>query len=95
MTSTISCRSSPGYAEVAQEALASGTAALEELQQVSDAAERSANLTRQLLAFARKQDVVPRVLDLNQTVQGMVKMLQRLIGEDIELIWRPGPRRGR
>ena len=79
-----------GYAEVAQEALASGTRPFEELQQISDAAERSANLTRQLLAFARKQDIVPRVLDLNQTVQGMVRMLQRLIGEDIELIWQAG-----
>ena len=54
------------------------------------AAERSADLTRQLLAFARKQTVSPKVLDLNETVEGMLKMLRRLIGEDIHLAWLPG-----
>jgi CheY-like chemotaxis protein len=43
-----------------------------------------------LLAFARKQTVMPKVLDLNETVAGMLTMLRRLIGEDIELIWQPG-----
>ncbi|HNV72080.1 MAG TPA: ATP-binding protein, partial [Candidatus Ozemobacteraceae bacterium] len=47
-------------------------------------------MTRQLLAFARKQTVTPRVLDLNDTVEGMLKMLRRIIGEDITLTWRPG-----
>ena len=56
--------------------------------------ERSADLTRQLLAFARKQTVAPRILDLNDTVSGMLKMLRRLIGEDIDLIWPPGPEPG-
>lgn len=60
------------------------------LQEIDKAAERSADLTRQLLAFARKQAVTPRVLDLNRTVDGMLKMLQRLIGEDMELAWQPG-----
>jgi PAS domain S-box-containing protein len=55
------------------------------LTEIRRAAERSADLTRQLLAFARKQVVEPRVLDLNETVEGMLKMLQRLIGEDIKL----------
>ncbi|MHC1724787.1 MAG: PAS domain S-box protein [Syntrophobacteraceae bacterium] len=59
------------------------------LHEIRKAAERSANLTRQLLAFARKQTVAPRVLDLNETVQGMLQMLGRLIGEDIELVWVP------
>ena len=45
---------------------------------------------RQLLAFARKQTISPKVLDLNDTVSGMLKMLQRLIGEDIDLAWLPG-----
>lgn len=58
-------------------------------------AERSAELTRQLLAFARKQTVVPKVLDLNGTVSAMLKMLQRLIGEDIRLVWQPAPDLGR
>lgn len=55
------------------------------LHEIQKAAERSADLTRQLLAFARKQTVAPKVLDLNETVEGMLKMLRRLIGEDINL----------
>jgi CheY-like chemotaxis protein len=62
----------------------------ENLQQIIEAARRSAEMTRQLLAFAREQPVVPQVLDLNEAVEGMIKMLQRLIGEDIDLVWRPG-----
>lgn len=60
------------------------------LQEIRNAAKRSANLTRQLLAFARKQTVAPVVLDMNETIEGMLKMLRRLIGEDIELAWLPG-----
>ena len=60
------------------------------LVEIQKAAERSADLTRQLLAFARRQTVSPEVLDLNETVGGMLKMLSRLIGEDIELDWKPG-----
>ena len=59
------------------------------LEEIRKAAERSAALTRQLLAFARKQTVAPKVLDLNETVEGTLKMLRRLIGEDIELAWKP------
>ncbi|SMD05089.1 PAS domain S-box-containing protein [Desulfocicer vacuolatum DSM 3385] len=59
-------------------------------EEIRKAAERSADLTRQLLAFARKQTISPRVLDLNKTVEGMTRMLQRLIGEDIDLEWKPG-----
>jgi len=57
---------------------------------IKKAGQRSADLTRQLLAFARKQTVSPKVLDLNDTVAGMLKMLHRLIGEDVDLIWKPG-----
>jgi PAS domain S-box-containing protein len=63
-----------------------------DLELVWNAAERSAELTRQLLAFARKQIIAPRVLDLNETVAGLLKMLLRLIGENIELVWRPSVR---
>jgi PAS domain S-box-containing protein len=59
------------------------------LEQIRNAAERSAELTRHLLAFARKQIIAPKVLDLNETVAGMLKMLQRLLGEDIHLVWKP------
>ncbi|MDD2540445.1 MAG: ATP-binding protein [Desulfuromonadaceae bacterium] len=62
-----------------------------DLKEISKSAERSAELTRQLLAFARKQTVEPKVLDLNITVMEMFKMLQRLIGEDIHIVWQPAP----
>ena len=62
----------------------------EAISEIQKAAKRSAALTAQLLAFARKQPVVPRKLDLNARVEGMLKMLGRLIGEDIELVWQPG-----
>jgi PAS domain S-box-containing protein len=60
------------------------------LAQIRDAAIHSSDITRQLLAFARKQTISPRILDLNKTVEGMLKMLGRLIGEDIDLVWKPG-----
>jgi CheY-like chemotaxis protein len=47
-------------------------------------------LTTQLLAFARKQIIDPKILDLNQTLENMIPMMQRLMGEDIELNWIPG-----
>ena len=59
------------------------------IEEIRKAAQRSADLTRQLLGFARKQTVAPRVLDLNATIDGMLKMFQRLIGEDIDLVWLP------
>jgi len=55
-------------------------------EEIQAAAERAASLTGQLLAFSRKQVLQPRVIDLNETVGGMEKMLRRLIGEDIELV---------
>ncbi len=61
------------------------------VMEMKTAALRSADLTRQLLAFARKQTVSPRILDLNETAAGILKMLRRLIGEDINLVWVPGP----
>ncbi|MCK4515583.1 MAG: hypothetical protein KAU31_10015, partial [Spirochaetaceae bacterium] len=62
------------------------------LQEIRKAAERSADLTRQLLAFARKQTIAPKVLDPNGTIEGMLKMLRRLIGEDMDLAWLPEAR---
>jgi CheY-like chemotaxis protein len=58
---------------------------------VKEAASRSADITRQLLAFARKQSVAPEVLDLNDRVSGMLKMLPRLLGEDVILTSAPQP----
>jgi CheY-like chemotaxis protein len=59
------------------------------MQEIQKAAKRSANLTRQLLAFARKQAIAPKVLDINETIEGILKMLRRLIGENIDLAWFP------
>jgi PAS domain S-box-containing protein len=61
------------------------------LDEIRKAARRSADLTRQLLAFARKQTVAPRLINLNEAVAGMLNMLRRLIGEDISLVWKPEP----
>jgi PAS domain S-box-containing protein len=57
---------------------------------IQDTVHRSADLTRQLLAFARKQPIAPKVLDLNATIEKMLTMLRRLIGEDVNLTWSPG-----
>lgn len=59
------------------------------LTEIQKAANRSADLTRQLLAFARKQTVMPKVLDLNEVVASMLKMLGRMIGEEINLVLKP------
>ncbi|EKD35809.1 MAG: PAS/PAC sensor hybrid histidine kinase [uncultured bacterium] len=57
--------------------------------EIRKAAKHSADLTQQLLAFARQQDIVPKVLDPNEAITGMLGMLRRLIGEGIELEWHP------
>ncbi|QWV95421.1 response regulator [Geomonas oryzisoli] len=62
----------------------------ERLKEILDAAKRSADITKQLLAFSRQQHAEPKVLDLNETIARMLKMLHRLIGEDIDLSWSPG-----
>ena len=79
-----------GYAELLLQRGDWGEEARDDLEQIREAADRSAQVTRQLLTFARKQVVEPKVLDLNDTVAGMLKMLRRLIGEDIDLLWSPG-----
>ena len=78
-----------GNTELALEYAKSESAMQRELLEIKTAALRSADLTRQLLAFARKQAVAPRVVNLNETIEGMLKMLRRLIGEDIQLVWLP------
>jgi two-component system, cell cycle sensor histidine kinase and response regulator CckA len=79
-----------GHTEMALEEIDPAAPLYASLQAVQHAGERSADLTRQLLAFARKQTVAPKVIDINDTVEGMLKMLRRLIGEDIDLLWQPG-----
>ncbi len=79
-----------GHAELAIGQVEPGSPLRSDLEEIRTAATRSADLTRQLLAFARKQPVTPRALDLNEAVGGMVRMMQRLIGERISLAWLPG-----
>lgn len=78
-----------GYTEMCLEKVDPSNPLHDDLLQIFDAGKRSADITRQLLAFARKQTIAPKVLDLNQTVEGLLKMLRRLIGEDINLAWLP------
>lgn len=78
-----------GYAELSMKRITSTEPIYKDLQAIYTAGRRSADIIRQLLAFARKQTIVPRVLDLNDTVEGMLKMLRRLLGEDIDLAWLP------
>lgn len=62
----------------------------EDLTIILDAALKSTEITKQLLAFARQQTAAPKVLDINSTIENMLKMLVRLIDEGVELIWLPG-----
>ncbi|MDW7772115.1 MAG: response regulator [Desulfobulbaceae bacterium] len=79
-----------GYAELAMEKTSSYDPMREDLEMILDAGKRSAEITRQLLGFARKQNIAPKVLDLNEVVANALKMFRRLIGEDINLGWLPG-----
>ena len=80
-----------GHAELTLDVVDPASPLYNGLQEIRKAAIRSGDLTRQLLAFARKQTIAPKALDLNETVEGMLKMLRRLIGENVELAWRPCP----
>ncbi len=79
-----------GHADLALEQAGVAGLLRSDLEEIQAAARRSAELTRQLLAYARKQTISPAVLDLNATMAAMLKMLQRLLGEQIHLAWRPG-----
>jgi PAS domain S-box-containing protein len=78
-----------GYSELALDSIDPEHPLYDDLKAINTAAIRSADITRQLLAFARKQTVAPKVISLNDAVAGVLKMLRRLIGEDIELSWEP------
>jgi len=83
-----------GHTELAMNQLDATHPLFSGLKNIRKAAERSADLTRQLLTFARKQTVTPKVLDLNETVEVILNMLMRLIGENIDLVWLPGENLG-
>jgi signal transduction histidine kinase/CheY-like chemotaxis protein len=79
-----------GYSDLLLEDLDARDPKRQDVEEIRAAAQRAATLTRQLLAFSRKQVLQSRVLDLNAVVQALEKMLQRLIGEDVELVFSPG-----
>src|SRR5437660_12852804 len=64
------------------------------VQEIANAADRATSLTRQLLAFSRKQMLAPKLLDLNEIITQNLKMLTRMIGEDVELVMRAGANMG-
>ena len=84
-----------GHAELARAAAADDQAVRARLEQVLGAAQRAAQLTRQLLAFSRRQVLEPRVLDLNSEVAELEPMLHRLIGDDVTLVMQLSPGLGR
>ena len=79
-----------GYAELGLRELTQDAPLHADLLEIQKAAERSAELTRQLLAFARRQTLEFKVVDLNALVGSLLKMLGRLIREDVDLLWKPG-----
>jgi PAS domain S-box-containing protein len=79
-----------GHVQLALEQVPSDDRLHADLQEIRMAADRSAGITQQLLAFARRQVAVPKVIDLNSSVQAMMGMLGRLIGEQVRLAWLPG-----
>jgi PAS domain S-box-containing protein len=80
-----------GYAEFLLERVGPDPRLRGPAQEISNATQRATSLTRQLLAFSRKQMLAPKVLDLNEVVAENLKMLTRMIGEDIDLVMVPGP----
>jgi PAS domain S-box-containing protein len=78
-----------GYTDLLWGALADDEASRGDLEEIRRAVRRASELTRQLLAFARKQIIEPRVVNLNDLIGDMDKLLRRVIGEDIDLITRP------
>jgi len=74
-----------GFGQLVADQLEDGSPLADDMREVLNAAQRAATLTRQLLGFARRQIVLPREVDLNQSIQGMEQMLRRLIGEDVGL----------
>ncbi|MHB8654282.1 MAG: response regulator [Terriglobia bacterium] len=75
-----------GYGEMVADGLGPDSPHIGHVKEIQKAADRAAGLTRQLLAFGRRQVLAPQVLDLNDVVSNVDKMLRRLIGEDINLV---------
>jgi len=78
-----------GYSQLALLKIEPSSPLKADLQEIMNATKRSTDLVRQLLAFARKQTIAPKAMDLNDAVAGVLNMLRKLIGEDIDLLWMP------
>lgn len=78
-----------GHAELAINRVDSDKKLHSQLETIIDAAQRSSEITKQLLAFARKQTISPKIMNICETIESMIKILERLIGENIELLWEP------
>ena len=79
-----------GYSELTLVGMEPDNPFRDNLQNILKATRKSADLTRQLLTFARKQNIEPVTLDLNESIESVLKLIRRIIGENIELIWKPG-----
>ncbi len=84
-----------GYSEIANRNLSASDPLRHNLEEITNASKRAASLTRQLLAFSRKQVMQPRVFDLNTVISDLEKMLRRMIGEDVEVHVSRQPNLGR
>ncbi len=78
-----------GRAELALMKLQPSNLIHKDLREIEAAGMRAAGLTRQLLTFARKQTIAPVILNLNHTIESLLKMMRRLIGENIGFLWKP------
>jgi PAS domain S-box-containing protein len=84
-----------GHSDLIKSVLRKGDALAHDVEQIRRASERAASLTRQLLAFSRRQFLQPQVIDVNTLVGNLATMLRRLIGEDVQLELRLDPGAGR
>ncbi len=78
-----------GYSELILSGMNPSDSIYNDIQEIYQAGIRSAELTAQLLAFSRKQNMTPRVMNVNSAIENMIKMIKRLIGENVYLDWVP------
>lgn len=84
-----------GHTELALAEKGNTTEMSGHLRAIDDAAQRSAEITRQLLAFARKQTVTPKIIDITEAISSILTVLRSLLGEEIEISFLPGAKPGR
>jgi PAS domain S-box-containing protein len=83
-----------GYAELLEKVELKNFVVISNVQAIREAAKKASTLTQNLLAFSRKQRLEPKVMDLNEFIDGMESILKRLVGENIEIVKRPSPTLG-